>query len=74
MNYEQKIEYRETVLLACIDKKGCINIRKTAKRLCWPRQKVVAVGKLLERKGIVEKYGYEIKGTFYLQGFSIRNF
>ena len=74
MDYEKKIEYRETVFLACIDKKGCINIKKTAKRLCWSIQKVVSVGKLLERKGVVEKYGYEIMGIFYLKGFSIRNF
>ena len=54
MKPEEKVLMRYILLLSCV-KKGHISIKKASRKLGWTKQKVVAVGQMLYKKGVLTK-------------------
>jgi hypothetical protein len=74
MTTTEKRDLRIMCFIACMDRKGVIDIKKTSKKLCWHIHKVRAIGNYLVEQGVVERVGYEYYGQFITTGYSIRNF
>ena len=74
MTSVEKLNYRCMCLLACMDKKSTIDIKKASKKLYWGMHKVRAVGNYLVEQGVLEAIGRDYRGSFYVTGFTVRNF
>jgi hypothetical protein len=70
----EKRDLRIMCFLACMDKKGIIDIKKTSKKLAWHKHKVCAIGHYLVERGVVERVGFDYDGQFITTGYSISNF